>query len=82
MVPAPESDQSHPNRSDPLRHGGLTFYQYQMNAAGKMSAFQVVKNPGWLLPYIACIMMGLGLAWQFGYSLLGFIKKRSTAAAQ
>lgn len=67
--------------NNPLRHGGLTFYQYQMNAAGKMSAFQVVHNPGWLLPYIACIMMGVGLIWQFGYSLLGFIKKRSAAAA-
>jgi hypothetical protein len=68
--------------NNPLRHGGLTFYQYQMNAAGKMSAFQVVRNPGWLLPYVACIMMGVGLIWQFGYSLLGFIKKRSNAAAQ
>lgn len=68
--------------NNPLRHGGLTFYQYQMNAAGKMSAFQVVRNPGWLLPYIACIIMGLGLTWQFAHSLLGFIRKRSTAAAQ
>lgn len=71
--------------NNPLRHGGLTFYQYQMNAAGKMSAFQVVKNPGWLLPYIACIMMGFGLVWQFSLGLLSFIRKRtaapSTAAA-
>jgi hypothetical protein len=63
--------------NNPLRHGGLTFYQYQMNAAGKMSAFQVVRNPGWLLPYIACIMMGIGLLIQFGLSLTGFIRKRS-----
>lgn len=67
--------------NNPLRHGGLTFYQYQMNAAGKMSAFQVVKNPGWLFPYIACVMMGVGLLWQFGYGLLGFIRKRSAAPA-
>lgn len=65
--------------NNPLRHGGLTFYQYQMNAAGKMSAFQVVKNPGWLLPYVACVMMGIGLTWQFAYSLLAFIRKRSAA---
>lgn len=67
--------------NNPLRHGGLTFYQYQMNAAGKMSAFQVVKNPGWLFPYIACILMGIGLTWQFGYSLLGFIRKRAGTPA-
>jgi len=68
--------------NNPLRHGGLTFYQYQMNAASKMSAFQVVHNPGWVLPYIACIVMGIGLTWQFSYSLLGFIRKRTAAAAQ
>lgn len=67
--------------NNPLRHGGLTFYQYQMNAAGKMSAFQVVKNPGWLLPYIACILMGIGLTWQFCLGLLGFVRKRTAANA-
>lgn len=65
--------------NNPLRHGGLTFYQYQMNAAGKMSAFQVVRNPGWMLPYVACVMMGVGLTWQFCYSLAGFIRKRTAA---
>ena len=69
--------------NNPLRHGGLTFNQYQMNAAGKMSAFQVVQNPGWLFPYVACILMGIGLTWQFCLGLLAFIRKRtSTAAAQ
>ncbi|RXK55522.1 ResB protein required for cytochrome C biosynthesis [Oleiharenicola lentus] len=66
--------------NNPLRHGGQTFYQYQMNAAGKMSAFQVVNNPGWLFPYIACILMGIGLTWQFCLSLLNFIRKRKAAA--
>lgn len=67
--------------NNPLRFGGKTFYQYQMNAANQMSAFQVVSNPGWLLPYIACIMMGLGLIIQFGTSLFGFINKRAAATA-
>ncbi len=80
-------DASHEDRevvifmNNPLRHGGQTFYQYQMNAAGKMSAFQVVSNPGWLMPYIACILMGVGLTFQFCLSLAGFIRKRSAAAA-
>lgn len=67
--------------NNPLRHGGQTFYQYQMNAAGRMSVFQVVRNPGWLLPYIACVMMGVGLTWQFSYSLLGFIRRRTAPRA-
>ena len=68
--------------NNPLRFGGFTFYQYQMNAANQMSAFEVVRNPGWLLPYIACIMMGLGLIIQFGFSLFGFINKRAAATAE
>lgn len=67
--------------NNPLRFGGMTFYQYQMNAPNQMSAFQVVRNPGWLLPYLACIIMGLGLVIQFGISLFGFINKRSAATA-
>ncbi len=66
--------------NNPLRFGGLTFYQYQMNAASRLSVFQVVRNPGWLLPYVACVMMGLGLVIQFGFSLFGFIRKRTAAA--
>jgi len=66
--------------NNPLRYGGLTFYQYQMNAASHMTVLQVVRNPGWLLPYIACAMVGLGLAIQFGISLAGFIRKRTQAA--
>jgi hypothetical protein len=65
--------------NNPLRYGGMTFYQYQMNAASRMTVFQVVRNPGWLLPYVACIMMGVGLCIQFGITLAGFIRKRSAA---
>ncbi len=65
--------------NNPLRFGGMTFYQYQMNAAQHMSVFEVVRNPSWILPYIACGMMGAGLLFQFGLSLAGFIGKRSKA---
>jgi hypothetical protein len=67
--------------NNPLRYGGATFYQYQMNAASHMSVLEVVRNPGWLLPYVACGMMGVGLLFQFGLTLAGFIRKRSAAAA-
>ena len=68
--------------NNPLRYGGLTFYQYQMGAdeaAGKpiaTSTLQVVKNPSWLTPYLGCLMVAGGLIYQFGYHLLGFIGKR------
>jgi hypothetical protein len=68
----------------PLRYAGLTFYQYQMDAgqvaeqAGRVpsSVLQVVRNPGWLTPYIGCAMVGAGLLIQFLTHLVKFVSKR------
>ena len=38
-------------------------------------------NPGWLVPYIACILVGLGLTLQFGTHLLGFARRRIRGSA-
>ena len=67
--------------NNPLRYGGQTFYQAGFENNDRVTILQVVRNPGWLLPYIACIMMGAGLVIQFGFTLAGFIRKRSTATA-
>jgi len=68
----------------PLRYGGYTFYQYQMDAgqvaeqAGRTptSVLSVVRNPSWLTPYIGCAMVGAGLVIQFMYHLVGFVSKQ------
>jgi hypothetical protein len=70
----------------PLRYGGFTYYQYQMDAgqaaqmAGRApsSVLSVVRNPGWLTPYVGCAMVGAGLLIQFLYHLAGFVSKRKT----
>lgn len=62
--------------NNPLRYAGLTFYQYQMDSANDTTVLQVVRNPGWLLPYISCALMALGLLIQFSIHLVGFIGKR------
>jgi hypothetical protein len=70
----------------PLRYAGLTFYQYQMTAgdlverAGETpsSVLQVVRNPGWLTPYIGCALVGAGLMIQFMFHLVGFVSKGKT----
>ncbi len=67
--------------NNPLRYGGYTFFQHQMEAARGLTGLQVVSNPGWLLPYVACIMMTFGLLGQFGISLWSFIKKRRAKTA-
>ena len=61
----------------PLRHAGKTFYQYQMNDSANYTVFQVIRNPSWLVPYIACILVALGMLWQFSFHLYRFLKKNS-----
>ncbi len=65
--------------NNPLRYAGLTFYQASFDNNDHTTILQVVRNPSWQLPYIACIVMTLGLVWQFGIHLVGFIGKRRLA---
>jgi len=51
-----------------------------MDSETNTSGLQVVHNPGWIMPYVACILMALGLVLQFGLHLLGFIGKRTAAS--
>jgi hypothetical protein len=62
----------------PLRHGGLTFYQASFGKGDTLSVLQVVRNPGWTLPYLACALTALGLLWHFGV-MLGAAVKESRA---
>ena len=63
----------------PLRHAGYTFYQSSFINNDTTTILQVVRNPSWLIPYIACVVMTLGLVIQFGIHLTGFIAKRRRA---
>ena len=70
--------------NNPLRYGGLTFYQSQMSrteeSGGKgVSGLQVVRNPGWLTPYLGCVIVALGMTWQFMHHLVGFLSRPRTA---
>ncbi|MEY3949348.1 MAG: Cytochrome c biosis protein CcsA, partial [Verrucomicrobiota bacterium] len=70
--------------NQPLRHAGLTFFQSSFGSTkdGKsLSVLQVVRNPGWLIPYISVALMSLGLIWHFGVALLRFLRGRSAKAA-
>lgn len=67
--------------NNPLRYRGLTYYQYQMDKASGLSVLEVVRNPSWRLPYLACAMVALGLVIQFCLHLAGFIRRRAPALA-
>jgi hypothetical protein len=67
--------------NNPLRYAGLTFFQAGFEG-DHTTVLQVVRNPSWILPYVACVLMTLGLVFQFGLHLFGFInKRRSTVPA-
>ncbi len=66
--------------NNPMRHGGYTFYQYQMDTGHKTTVLQAVRNPSWLMPYVACSLMSLGLCIQFMFHLWGFVQKRRAVA--
>ncbi len=49
----------------PLRYRGLTFYQASFGKNDTLSVLQVVRNPGWLLPYASCVLVAIGLLIHF-----------------
>jgi cytochrome c biogenesis protein ResB len=59
----------------PLRHGGKTYYQAGFNKE-TTTILQVVQNPSWLMPYISCTIITLGLLLQFFLHLSQFLKRK------
>jgi len=68
--------------NNPLRYGGLTFYQAGFENDDRTTILQVVRNPSWLVPYIACTLMTVGMTVQFSIHLLAFVAKRRRLAPQ
>ena len=61
----------------PLSLEGNTFFQAGFDSTTEtQTRLQVVSNPGSILPYIGVTLVGLGLAVQFAFHLLGFAKRR------
>jgi hypothetical protein len=63
--------------NNPLRYGGETYYQGGFEPGDTVSILQVVRNPSWLTPYVACGLVTLGLLVQFLSHLTAFARKRS-----
>lgn len=61
--------------NNPLRHGGLTFFQASFGKDDTLSILQVVRNPGWRIPYAAGALVGLGLLWHFLLALRRSLKE-------
>jgi hypothetical protein len=66
--------------NNPLRYAGATYYQASFDQFDpQVTVLQVVRNPGWLTPYLACTLVTLGLLVQFLMHLVGFALKRKAA---
>lgn len=66
--------------NEPLRYAGETFFQASYDEADeKGTVLQVVNNPSWLTPYFACVLVAVGMIWQFMSHLVGFSSKRKSS---
>ena len=66
--------------NQPLRYDGKAFYQASFGKGDTLSILQVVRNPGWLLPYISCVLVTLGLLVHFAISLRRGLRRAGSAA--
>lgn len=66
---------------DPVLKKCDTLYQSsflpQKESGMRGTVLQVVRNPGWLMPYIACILVTLGMVFHFGLHLIQFLARRA-----
>jgi len=67
--------------NNPLRYAGETFYQsgYHMDPSGtEATTLQVVRNTGWMIPYVACVLVSVGLFAHFVGVLVRFLRRLAT----
>jgi ABC-type transport system involved in cytochrome c biogenesis permease subunit len=67
--------------NNPLRYAGETYYQSSIKAVREgnrmldATELQVVLNQGWMAPYVACMIVAVGMLYQFGETLLRFLNR-------
>jgi len=64
--------------NNPLRYAGMTFYQADYDKQTETTTvLQVVKNPGWMAPYVGCMFVLIGMLAHFGLTLSRFLERQS-----
>lgn len=67
--------------NSPMRFRGETYYQSQYTSAQQsplgveQTVLQVVTNAGWLIPYVSCVLVGLGMLAHFSVTLTRFASR-------
>ncbi len=65
--------------NQPLRYDGKAFYQASFGKGDTLSILQVVSNPGWLLPYVSCVLVTIGLLVHFAITMRRSMRKQAQA---
>lgn len=65
----------------PLRYRGETFFQAGFEKDDSATILQVVYNPSFIAPYVACVIVAAGLLFQFAYHFVGFLHRHQTTSA-
>jgi ABC-type transport system involved in cytochrome c biogenesis permease subunit len=67
--------------NNPLRYAGTTLYQADFfRGAQPGTILQVVTNPSWMTPYVACMLVATGMLAHFGLILFRFLRRRAEEA--
>ncbi len=61
--------------NNPLRYARLTFYQSGYLPDDSGTVLQVVRNDTWMIPYLACMIVFVGMAAQFIQSLGRYLRR-------
>lgn len=78
----PEKGENRPvlvYMNHPLRYEGYTFYQASFSPNQTDTMFQVVRNPGFVLPYLSLFIIGVGLLYQSLFHLIKFLRQSSVS---
>ncbi|MCY2993825.1 MAG: cytochrome c biogenesis protein CcsA [Planctomycetota bacterium] len=66
--------------NNPLRYAGETFYQsgYDRGRNGKeVTTLQLVTNTGWMIPYVSCMLVSVGMLAHFTIVLVRFLRRQA-----
>ncbi len=73
--------------NNPIRYRGETFYQSQYQKARtpeggvtEITGLQVVENAGWVIPYVTCMMVLVGMLAHFGGTFHRFANRYDRGA--
>ena len=69
----------HIKMNDPLRYRGDTFYQadyFRLPGGNEGSRLSVVLNRAWMIPYVACMAVVIGMIAHFLIAVTRFISRR------